>query len=94
MTWCRFDPAKELKKLKIPILLVQGTTDLQVGVVQVEKLKKAKSDAQLLIIPNMNHVLKDAPADTKQNMATYSNPSLPLKPGLVNGIADFVSKIK
>ncbi|RCH54340.1 hypothetical protein DJ568_13705 [Mucilaginibacter hurinus] len=94
MSWFRFDPAKEIKKLKIPMLLIQGTTDLQTSVTQAEKLKKAKSDAQLLIIPNMNHVLKEAPADTKHNLATYSNPNLPLKPELVNGIADFVNKLK
>ncbi|MEO6149123.1 MAG: alpha/beta fold hydrolase [Mucilaginibacter sp.] len=94
MSWCRFEPARELKKLKIPVLLVQGTTDLQVGIPQVEKLKKAKSDAQLLIIPNMNHVLKEAPADAAKNMETYANPSLPIKPELVTGIADFVNKLK
>jgi pimeloyl-ACP methyl ester carboxylesterase len=94
MSWCRFDPARELKKLKVPVLLVQGTTDLQVNVAQVEKLKKAKSDAQLLLIPNMNHVLKDAPADKEANMATYNKPDLPLKPELVTGIVDFVNKLK
>ncbi|GAA4327943.1 hypothetical protein GCM10023149_31700 [Mucilaginibacter gynuensis] len=94
MTWCRFDPAREIKKLKIPVLIVQGTTDLQVTVANAEKLKKAKSDAQLLIIPNMNHVLKDAPADPAQNKATYTNPNLPLKPELVKAVVDFVGKVK
>lgn len=94
MSWCRYDPQREIKKLKMPVLIVQGTTDIQVPVAQAEKLKKAKSDAQLLIITGMNHILKEAPADTKQNMATYSNPDLPLKPELVSGIVDFVGKVK
>ncbi|GAA4923037.1 alpha/beta hydrolase [Mucilaginibacter defluvii] len=94
MSWCRYDPQREIKKLKMPVLILQGTTDLQVPVAQAEKLKKAKSDAQLLIIPEMNHILKAAPADTKQNMATYSNPDLPLKPELVTGIVDFIGKVK
>ncbi|RYZ95436.1 MAG: alpha/beta fold hydrolase, partial [Sphingobacteriaceae bacterium] len=94
MSWFRFDPARELKRLKMPILIAHGTTDLQLGVQQAEKLKKAKSDAQLLIIPNMNHVLKEAPADAKLNMETYANPSLPIKPELITGIVDFVNKLK
>ncbi|RYY37381.1 MAG: alpha/beta fold hydrolase [Sphingobacteriaceae bacterium] len=93
MSWFRFDPAKELKKLKLPVLIVQGTTDIQIATVQAEKLKKAKSDAQLLIIPGMNHILKEAPADVKQNTATYSNPNLPLKPEFVKGVVDFVTKL-
>lgn len=94
MSWFRFDPAKEIKKLKIPVLIVHGTTDIQIATLQAEKLKKAKSEAQLLIIPGMNHILKEAPADVKQNTATYSNPTLPLKPELVIGIANFVNGLK
>ncbi|MBE9582940.1 alpha/beta fold hydrolase [Mucilaginibacter sp. JRF] len=94
MSWCRYDPQREIKKLKMPVLILQGTTDLQVPTAQAEKLKKGKSDAQLTIIPEMNHVLKAAPADTKQNMATYNAPELPLKPELVTGIVDFVGKVK
>ncbi|WP_391208785.1 hypothetical protein [Psychrobacillus sp. L4] len=30
----------------------------------------------ILIIKNMNHILKDAPSEMKGNMDTYSNPNL------------------
>jgi len=47
-----------------------------------QKFKKAKSDATLLEIKNMNHILKEAPADEEQNLATYSKPTSPLNQNL------------
>ncbi|MDB5029301.1 alpha/beta hydrolase [Mucilaginibacter sp.] len=94
MSWCRFDPQKEIKKLKIPTLIVQGTTDLQVTLEDADKLKKGKSTSILTIIHGMNHVLKDAPADKTQNLATYNQPDLPLKPELVTSVIDFVKGVK
>ncbi len=94
MSWCRYDPSREIKKLKMPVLILQGSTDVQVGVAQAEKLKKAKSDAQLSIIPGMNHILKAAPADAKANLATYTDPALPLMPEAVNTIVTFINGLK
>lgn len=94
MTWCRFDPQKEIKKLKMPVLIVQGTTDIQVGIAQAEKLKKGKSSATLAIIPGMNHILKEAPDDKQQNLATYTKPDLPLKPEFVTSMINFIKGLK
>lgn len=94
MSWFRYNPTREIRKLKMPILILQGSTDLQVTVADAEKLKKAKSDAILDIIPGMNHVLKEAPADREKNMATYSQPDLPLKPEFVKTLISFVKKVK
>ncbi|MGY4539364.1 fermentation-respiration switch protein FrsA (DUF1100 family) [Mucilaginibacter sp. UYNi724] len=94
LSWFRYSPAREIKKVKIPVLIVQGTTDIQVPATDADLLKKAKSDAVLLMIPNMNHVLKEAPADKEQNAATYSKPDLPLKPELVTGIVNFIKGLK
>ncbi|MES2060666.1 MAG: alpha/beta hydrolase [Bacteroidota bacterium] len=94
MSWFRYSPAKELKKAKIPVLILQGTNDIQVPVTDADLLKKAKSDAILTIIPGMNHILKEAPADREQNLATYNKPDLPLKPELVTAIVNFVKGLK
>lgn len=94
LSWIANDPIKEIKKLKMPVLIIQGTTDLQVNVAEAEKLKKAKSDAVLDIIPNMNHIMKEAPADPDANLATYTQPDLPLKPQLVTDIVAFIGKLK
>lgn len=94
MSWFRYSPAKELKKVKVPVLILQGTNDIQVPVIDADLLKKAKSDAVLTIIPGMNHILKEAPADREQNLATYNKPDLPLKPELVTAIVNFVKGLK
>ena len=92
MSWCRRAPQLEIKKVKCPVLIIQGTTDLQVKVDNATKLKDAKSSATLDIIRGMNHILKDAPADKDQNLATYKDPNLPLDTQMVTDIIDFVKK--
>ena len=76
--------------LDVPVLILQGTTDLQVPVEDAKLLAKAKPDAQLAIFDGMNHVLKEAPLDPQANMAAYSNPELPLAPGFLEEIVSFV----
>jgi pimeloyl-ACP methyl ester carboxylesterase len=88
------DPVRVIKKIKLPILIIQGNHDVQVSVTDAELLKKAKSEATLKIIDGMNHVLKQAPADRQQNLATYNDPSLPLSPELVPDIVDFIKGLK
>lgn len=91
ISWIKYDPAKEIKKLKIPTLIIQGNTDLQVSEKDAKLLAAAKPNAKLLIIENMNHVLKESEADPQKNMATYNNPELPLKAGLVDEIVKFIN---
>jgi pimeloyl-ACP methyl ester carboxylesterase len=94
MTWMYLDPARVLKKIKLPILIVQGNNDLQVSVADAEILKKAKSEASLKIIDGMNHVLKQAPTDKAGNSATYNQPELPLKPEFLTEVIDFIKGLK
>ena len=94
MSWCRYDPTQVIRKLRMPILLIQGTTDLQVTVDNGQKLKSAKSNAYLMIIRGMNYVLKTAPADKEPNLATYKQPDLPLNTEMVTDIVDFIQKLK
>jgi uncharacterized protein len=94
ISWLRYDPSIEIKKLSIPILIVQGTTDLQVATDQAEELKKACPHARLKMINGMNHILKQANEDRQQNMATYSRPDLPLHPDLMPAIVQFTRGLK
>jgi len=90
ISWLKYDPIAEIKKLKIPILIIQGTTDIQVSVEDAKLLSAAVPKAKLLMIENMNHVLKEAETDRQKNAATYNNPDLPLKPELMKGILGFI----
>jgi pimeloyl-ACP methyl ester carboxylesterase len=94
MSWCRYDPVRGIKRVKVPLLIIQGTTDKVVTADNGQRLKKAKSDAVLLEIKNMNHILKEAPADDEQNIATYGKPELPLKQELIPGIVEFINKVR
>jgi hypothetical protein len=44
-----------------------------------------------VLIPAMNHVLKDVATDDRAaNLAAYADPSMPVDPALVGAIVDFV----
>ncbi len=94
ISWIKYDPQKEIGKLKMPVFIIQGSTDLQVSVEDAKLLSSAKPDAKLLIIDNMNHVLKESDSDIQSNMATYSNPALPLKAGLIDELVHFITTKK
>ncbi len=92
ISWFKYDPAIEIANLDVPVLILQGTTDLQVSVEDAKLLAKAKPDAQLKIFDGMNHVLKEAPLDPQVNLVAYSNPELPLAPGFLEEIVSFVGE--
>ena len=94
MSWCRLAPLKGMKGMKIPTMIIQGTTDLAIPLSNGQKLRKAKSDAVYLEVQGMNHIFKDAPADTDKNIATYTKDDVPLSAALVPGIVAFVNKVK
>ncbi len=94
ISWFKYDPQIEIKKLKIPVLITQGDTDIQVRTEDAEMLKKATQDANLVIINGMNHILKPSSPDRQENIATYSNPDLSIMPELVRSIITFFSDLK
>lgn len=87
------DPARLVAAVDKPVLILQGQRDLQVGDADAQLLKKADPRATLVLLPNVNHVLKTVDSDDRgANLASYANPSLPLAPGVVEAIADFLGK--
>jgi len=90
ISWFKCDPQTEIAKLKKPALIVQGTTDIQVGVDDAKRLQTAKSDAKLVIIEGMNHIFKDAEADRMKNLQTYNQPDLPVNTQLIEAISSFI----
>lgn len=86
----RQDPAALAASTRLPILILQGETDLQVTVEDANAFKAAQPKATRVILPQVNHVLKTAPADRAANFATYADPNLPLAPGVIGTIVDFL----
>ncbi len=86
------DPAAELGKLKLPVMLIRGASDIQVSAEDLDLLAKARPDARVLVLPETNHAFKPAPADTSNRAAQLRSydPAAPLVPGLVPAIVEFV----
>lgn len=92
ISWIQFDPIKELSLLHIPIMILQGSYDLQVSIVDAEKLRAVQPQAKYYIIEGMNHILKTTSNDKNENLATYYNPDLPLDRDIVEAIIQFSRK--
>lgn len=90
ISWLPLDPAALIAAYDGPVFIGQGTTDLQVGVADAQALAAADPQATLKLWDGVNHVLKTAPADRAANIAAYSNPDLPLAPGVVEDVAAFI----
>ena len=88
----KYDPQIEIKKLIIPILIVQGTNDIQVSVENAKRLSKANPKAKLVYIDKMNHIFRAVEGDRQANLETYNNFNLPLADGLVKEISNFILK--
>ncbi len=93
ISWLKYNPAVEIAKLTIPVLIVNGTTDLQVKIENAEKLHKASSKSKLVIIEGMNHIFKEAPENREKNMETYANPTLENVALLNSVVVDFIELI-
>jgi fermentation-respiration switch protein FrsA (DUF1100 family) len=93
ISWFRYDPAKLIADLKVPVLIVQGTTDIQVTLADAKALAAANPRAKLLLIDGMNHVLKSvASTDPAKQMASYSDPNLQLAEGLLPAVVELVRR--
>lgn len=82
-------PAEAFARVSVPALIVQGTRDFQVDAEEALLLQQARTEAQLLLIEGMNHVLRIVPAAAPP-LASYNDPRLPLAAELVDGLARFI----
>lgn len=91
ISWFKYDPAKEISKLDVPMLVVQGTTDLQVTQQDAQRLHDAAKRSELVVIEGMNHILKPATGDLMAQVPVYTNPELPLHKDLADPIIRFIT---
>ena len=95
ISWFSFDPSKIISELQGRVLILQGTKDIQVMEKDALALKAAAPKAKLVLIKNMNHVLKEVKADDRnENIKTYSNPDLPVMKELTNEMINFIMQKK
>lgn len=91
ISWLKYNPQKEIKKLSVPVLIINGTKDIQVAVKDAKLLHEYSTTSTLKIIDKMNHIFKEINEDS-QNMASYTNPTLPIMKELVTTISTFANK--
>ena len=91
ISWFKYNPQNEIAKIQKPVLILQGTKDIQVTIDDAELLHKANINSEIKIIEGMNHILKKVDSDDRTiNMQTYMDETLPLIDGLVDVVVDFV----
>lgn len=87
-----YDPAALLAAYEEPILILQGERDIQISVEDADRLSKANPKAEIILLPDTNHLLKSVTSsDRAANVATYANQHLPLAPGVIEAIERFLT---
>lgn len=75
------------------MLILQGTTDIQIGVSDAKLLAAANPSAKLVIIDGMNHVLKEVSPEREKQLQSYGDPNLPVAPKLVEEVVMLIQKV-
>lgn len=85
------DPADLLPGINVPILIVQGTEDLQVAISEGERMKAVKPEATLITLDGVNHAMKNVPpGNPAANIASYGDAEMKIDPRLAESIASFI----
>jgi alpha-beta hydrolase superfamily lysophospholipase len=92
ISWMKYNPQAEVKKLNIPILIINGTKDIQVAESEAKLLHEANPKSELKIIDKMNHIFKEINED-EENIKSYSNPDLPIMNELSETINSFIKSL-
>lgn len=94
ISWIKYNPQEEIAKLNIPILIINGSKDIQVKNIDAELLHKAAQNSELFIVENMNHIFKEINGDLTENMQSYNNPNLPIMSNFSDKISTFIKDLK
>jgi alpha-beta hydrolase superfamily lysophospholipase len=94
-TVAAFDPVAELRGTELPVLVLQGGADIQVTEADARALESARTDALVVVLPGINHVLK-AVTDTTLagQLPAYRDPALPIAPRVVDELVSWISVLR
>jgi hypothetical protein len=89
-----YDPPGEAHRFSGRLLILQGTTDVQVTLQDAELLQAAQPRATLLRLEGVNHVFKSIETmDLQAQMKTYRDPAMPLAASVVPAIAGWIGTL-
>lgn len=89
-SWIKTDPAQLLRGLDVPVLVIGGGRDIQVGRTDFDALAAARAGVGSTWYPTMGHTLKQTGEDLQSQGKAYMDPTLALADGLADGIARFI----
>lgn len=93
-TSAAYDPQSEVARLRVPVLIVQGSTDIQVSVNDAALMHQARPDATLVIIDNANHVFKHVTATSREaQLPSYTDPGQAIVPELPAAIKRWIEQV-
>ncbi|MFS2003816.1 alpha/beta hydrolase [Duganella sp. CT11-25] len=87
----RHDPRTAIAALAVPVLILQGTSDIQVQESEAQALAAAAPRAKLVVVDGMNHLLKMVGKDEALQRKSYGSPELPVSPQLIDALSGFVN---
>jgi hypothetical protein len=89
-----YDPVAEVTRLQVPVLIVQGTTDIQVSLDDARALHQAVPSSTLVTIEGANHVFKRVLQTTQAaQLPSYMDPNLAIVPELPAAIKQWIDRI-
>lgn len=91
MSWMTYNPSEEIKKITLPILVLNGDKDVQVSLEDAKALHDANPKSKMVIIKNMTHTLKTIEKDS-DNVSSLIRSDFPLSTELVYEIETFVKQ--
>lgn len=90
----RYDPREEIRKVRVPILIVSGDNDLQVPPDNAGSLARAQPRAQMTIIRDMTHPLKKCTGRSRTDQTgVYVDSTLPIDPDLATAVTEFIRQL-
>jgi fermentation-respiration switch protein FrsA (DUF1100 family) len=93
--WMGYDPLPVAKRVRMPVLILQGATDRQVTADQAEELAAAvrsggNRDVTVRVFPNMNHLLVEDPEGAFGGYAKLA--SLEVRKDFLGALADWLGQ--
>lgn len=90
--WMQYNPRREIRKIKVPLLIIHGKKDIQVHYNEAQKLHKVKPKSELVLLENANHILVELTGDnTLENVKTYNDINLPISKQAILSISTFLN---
>ncbi len=91
-SWMQYDPQTLIAGLEIPVLIINGTNDIQVDVDEAKMLQNANKNAPMVLVENMNHIFRVITEVGMDNQKSYNEPNRPIAPLLSSSILGFIKE--